>query len=157
MERLDRMSKKLTHIDTKGEARMVDVSDKPIQQRMAVARGEIRMAAATLRLVRGDKIAKGNVLATARIAAIQAAKRTADLIPMCHPLAINHCEVEFDFPKSGNTIVITSTVKVNGQTGVEMEALTAVNLAALTIYDMCKAVDKKMQITNVKLVSKAKK
>ena len=151
------MNRKLTHIDSKGEARMVDVSDKPIQQRTAVARGEIRMAAATLRLIRGDKIAKGNVLATARIAAIQAAKRTADLIPMCHPLAINHCEVEFDFPKSGNTIVITSTVKVNGQTGVEMEALTAVNLAALTIYDMCKAVDKKMRITNVKLVSKAKK
>ena len=115
------------------------------------------MAAATLRLVRGDKIAKGNVLATARIAAIQAAKRTADLIPMCHPLAINHCEVEFDFPKSSNTIVITSTVKVNGQTGVEMEALTAVNLAALTIYDMCKAVDNKMRITNVKLISKTKK
>ena len=136
---------------------MVDVSDKPMQQRMAVARGEIRMAAATLRLVRGDKIAKGNVLAAARIAAIQAAKRTADLIPMCHPLAINHCEVEFDFPKSGNTIVITSTVKVNGQTGVEMEALTAVNLAALTIYDMCKAVDNKMRITNVKLISKIKK
>ena len=151
------MNKKLTHIDTKGEARMVDVSDKPMQQRMAVARGEIRMAAATLRLVRGDKIAKGNVLATARIAAIQAAKRTAELIPMCHPLAINHCEVEFDFPKSGNTIVITSTVKVNGQTGVEMEALTAVNLAALTIYDMCKAVDNKMRITNVKLKSKTKK
>ena len=136
---------------------MVDVSDKPMQQRMAVARGEIRMAPATLRLIRGDKIAKGNVLATARIAAIQAAKRTADLIPMCHPLAINHCEVEFDFPKSGNTIVITSTVKVNGQTGVEMEALTAVNLAALTIYDMCKAVDNKMRITNVKLISKTKK
>ena len=151
------MNRKLTHIDTKGEARMVDVSDKPMQQRMAVARGEIRLAAATLRLIRGDKIAKGNVLATARIAAIQAAKRTADLIPMCHPLAINHCEVEFDFPKSGNTIVITSTVKVNGQTGVEMEALTAVNLAALTIYDMCKAVDNKMRITNVKLVSKTKK
>jgi cyclic pyranopterin phosphate synthase len=157
MERLYAMNRKLTHIDTKGEARMVDVSDKPMQQRMAVARGEIRMAAATLRLVRGDKIAKGNVLATARIAAIQAAKRTADLIPMCHPLAINHCEVEFDFPKSGNTIVITSTVKVNGQTGVEMEALTAVNLAALTIYDMCKAVDNKMRITNVKLISKIKK
>ena len=151
------MSKKLTHIDTKGEARMVDVSDKPIQQRMAVARGEIRMATATIKLIRGDKIAKGNVLATARIAAIQAAKRTADLIPMCHPLAINHCEVEFDFPKSGNTIVITSTVKVNGQTGVEMEALTAVNLAGLTIYDMCKAVDNKMRITNVKLISKTKK
>ena len=136
---------------------MVDVSDKPIQQRTAVARGEIRMAPATIKLIRGDKIAKGNVLATARIAAIQAAKRTADLIPMCHPLAINHCEVEFDFPKSGNTIVITSTVKVNGQTGVEMEALTAVNLAALTIYDMCKAVDSKMRITNVKLTSKTKK
>jgi len=136
---------------------MVDVSDKPMQQRMAVARGEVRMAVATLRLVRGDKIAKGNVLATARIAAIQAAKRTADLIPMCHPLAINYCEVEFDFPKSGNTIVIISTVKVNGQTGVEMEALTAVNLAALTIYDMCKAVDNKMRITNVKLISKIKK
>ena len=151
------MSKKLTHIGTKGEARMVDVSDKPIQQRMAVARGEIRMAPATIKLIRGDKIAKGNVLATARIAAIQAAKRTADLIPMCHPLAINHCEVDFDFPKSGNTIVITSTVKVNGQTGVEMEVLTAVNLAALTIYDMCKAVDNKMRITNVKLISKTKK
>ena len=151
------MSKKLTHIDTKGEARMVDVSDKPMQQRMAVARGEIRMAPATIKLIRGDKIAKGNVLATARIAAIQAAKRTADLIPMCHPLAINHCEVEFDFPKSGNAIVITSTVKVTGQTGVEMEALTAVNLAALTIYDMCKAVDNKMRVTNVKLISKTKK
>ena len=151
------MSKKFTHIDAKGEARMVDVSDKPMQQRMAVARGEIRMAPATIKLIRGDKIAKGNVLSTARIAAIQAAKRTADLIPMCHPLAINHCEVEFDFPKSGNTIVITSTVKVNGQTGVEMEALTAVNLAALTIYDMCKAVDNKMRITNVKLISKIKK
>ena len=151
------MSKKFTHIDVKGEARMVDVSGKPVQQRMAVARGEMRMGSATLKLIRGDKIAKGNVLATARIAAIQAAKRTADLIPMCHPLAINHCEVEFDFPKSGNTIVITSTVKVNGQTGVEMEALTAVNLAALTIYDMCKAVDNKMRITNVKLISKIKK
>ena len=151
------MNKKLTHIDTKGEARMVDVSDKPIQQRTAVARGEMRMAPATIKLIHGDKIAKGNVLATARIAAIQAAKRTADLIPMCHPLAINHCEVEFDFPKSGNAIVITSTVKVTGQTGVEMEALTAVNLAALTIYDMCKAVDNKMRITNVKLISKIKK
>ena len=151
------MNRKLTHIDSKGEARMVDVSDKPMQQRMAVARGEIRMTPATIKLIRDDKIAKGNVLATARIAAIQAAKRTADLIPMCHPLAINHCEVEFDFPKSGNTIVITSTVKVNGQTGVEMEALTAVNLAALTIYDMCKAVDNKMRITNVKLISKIKK
>jgi len=135
---------------------MVDVSEKPVQRRTAVARGEIRMASATLNLVRGDKIAKGNVLATARIAGIQAAKRTGDLIPMCHPLLLDHCEVEFEFPKVGNTIVITATARVAARTGVEMEALTAVNLAALTIYDMCKAVDKKMRITNVKLVSKTK-
>ena len=147
---------KLTHIDAKGEARMVDVSDKPVQQRTAVARGEIRMAKETLRLIRGDKIAKGNVLATARIAGIQAAKRTGDLIPMCHPLPISHCDVEFEIHKSVDRIVITASAKVTAQTGVEMEALTAVNLAALTIYDMCKAVDKKMRITNVKLISKTK-
>jgi cyclic pyranopterin phosphate synthase len=148
--------KKLTHINAKGEAKMVDVSAKPVQQRAATARGEIRMVKETLRLIRRDKIAKGNVLSTARIAGIQAAKRTGDLIPLCHPLPINHCEVEFEFPKSGSAIVITATAKVTAQTGVEMEALTAVNLAALTIYDMCKAVDKKMRITNVKLVSKTK-
>jgi cyclic pyranopterin phosphate synthase len=148
--------KKLTHITAKGEAKMVDVSAKPVQQRSATARGEIRMAKETLRLIRRDKIAKGNVLATARIAGIQAAKRTGDLIPMCHPLPINHCEVEFEFPKTGNAIVVTATAKVAAQTGVEMEALTAVSLAALTIYDMCKAVDKKMRLTNVKLVSKTK-
>ena len=149
--------KKLTHINAKGEAKMVDVSAKPVQQRAATARGEIRMLKETLRLIRRDKIAKGNVLATARIAGIQAAKRTGDLVPLCHPLPINHCEVEFEFPKSGNAIVITATAKVTAQTGVEMEALTAVSLAALTIYDMCKAVDKKMRITNVKLVSKTKR
>jgi cyclic pyranopterin phosphate synthase len=148
---------KLTHIDAKGEARMVDVSGKPVQQRTAVARGEIRMAKETLKLIRGDKIAKGNVLATARIAGIQAAKRTGDLIPMCHPLPISHCEVIFEIPKSGDRIVITATARITAQTGVEMEALTAVNLAALTIYDMCKAVDKKMRITNTRLVSKTKK
>ena len=148
--------KKLTHINAKGEAKMVDVSAKPVQQRSATARGEIRMAKETLRLIRRDKIAKGNVLATARIAGIQAAKRTGDLIPMCHPLPINHCEVEFEFPKTGNAIVVTATAKVAAQTGLEMEALTAVSLAALTIYDMCKAVDKKMRLTNVKLVSKTK-
>ena len=135
---------------------MVDVSDKPVQQRSATARGEIRMAKETLRLIRSDKIAKGNVFATARIAGIQAAKRTGDLIPMCHPLQLSYCEVGFEFPRSGNAIVITATAKVTARTGVEMEALTAVNLAALTIYDMCKAVDKKMRITNVKLVSKTK-
>ena len=148
--------KELTHIDAKGKAKMVDVSAKPVQQRAATARGEIRMAKETLRSIRRDKITKGNVLATARIAGIQAAKRTGDLVPMCHPLPINHCEVEFEFPKAENAIVITATAKVAAQTGVEMEALTAVSLAALTIYDMCKAVDKKMRITNVKLVSKTK-
>ena len=147
---------KLTHIDAKGEARMVDVSGKPVQQRIAVARGEIRMAKKTLNLIQSDEIGKGNVLATAKIAGIQAAKSTANLIPMCHSLPINHCDIEFEFPEGGDTIAITSTVKVNAQTGVEMEALTAANLAALTIYDMCKAVDKNMSITNVKLVSKTK-
>ena len=135
---------------------MVDVSSKPIQQRMAKAQGEIRMARETLKLIRGDEIAKGNVLATARIAGIQAAKRTGELIPLCHPLPISHCEINFEFPTSGDRILIAATTRVMAQTGVEMEALTAVNLAALTIYDMCKAVDKEMRITNVKLASKTK-
>ena len=136
---------------------MVDICDKPIQQRTALARGEIRMTPATLKLVREDKIAKGNVLATARIAGIQAAKRTGDLIPMCHPLALDHCELNFEFPMTNNAIVIKATTRVMARTGVEMEALTAVSLAALTIYDMCKSADKKMRITNVKLISKTKK
>ena len=136
---------------------MVDISDKPIQQRTALARGEIRMTPATLKLVREDKIAKGNVLATARIAGIQAAKRTGDLIPMCHPLALDHCELNFEFPMTNNAIVIKATTRVMARTGIEMEALTAVSLAALTIYDMCKSADKKMRITNVKLISKTKK
>ena len=135
---------------------MVDVSSKPIQQRTARAQGEIRMARETLKLIRGDEIAKGNVLATARIAGIQAAKRTGELIPLCHPLQISHCEINFEFPTSGDRILIAATTRVMAQTGVEMEALMAVNLAALTIYDMCKAVDKEMRITNVKLVSKTK-
>ena len=135
---------------------MVDVSSKPIQQRTAKAQGEIRMAQETLKLIRGDEIAKGNVLATARIAGIQAAKRTGELIPLCHPLPISHCEINFEFPASGDRILIDATTRVMAQTGVEMEALMAVNLAALTIYDMCKAVDKEMRITNVKLVSKTK-
>ena len=136
---------------------MVDVSSKPIQQRTARAQGEIRMASETLKLIRGDEIAKGNVLATARIAGIQAAKRTGELIPLCHPLPISHCEINFEFSTSGDRILIDATTRVMAQTGVEMEALMAVNLAALTIYDMCKAVDKEMCITNVKLVSKIKK
>ena len=147
---------RLTHIDAKGEASMDDVSSKPVQKRTATARGEIRMSKDTLKLIRTNKIAKGNVLATARLAGIQAAKRTGDLIPLCHPLPLSHCAVDFGFPKTADRILITATATVTAQTGVEMEALTAVNLAALAIYDMCKAVDKKMRITNVKLISKTK-
>lgn len=135
---------------------MVDVSAKPVSRRIAIACGEIRLQAATLRLIQSNKIAKGNVLATARIAGIQAAKKTGDLIPLCHPLPITHCEVEFEIPKTNDRIFISATAKITAQTGVEMEALTAVSIAALTIYDMCKAVDKKMRISNIKLVSKEK-
>jgi cyclic pyranopterin phosphate synthase len=148
--------KRLSHIDTNGEARMVDVSAKPVQGREAVARGEIRVARSTLKLVESQAIAKGNVLATARVAGIQAAKKCADLIPLCHPLPISHCEVRFEIPPGRDRIVITASARVTAQTGVEMEALTAVSVAALTIYDMCKAVDKKMRIGDIRLVSKTK-
>ncbi len=149
--------KKLTHIDSRGEASMVDVSAKPVLHREAVARGEIRLQRETLRLIESHQIAKGNVLATARLAGILAAKKTGELIPLCHPLPITHCEVNFDIPPSADRVIITASAKISAQTGVEMEALMAVNIAALTIYDMCKAVDKKMRITDIKLVSKTKK
>ncbi len=136
---------------------MVDVSTKPIMLREAVAQGEIRLQKSTLALIRDNKVAKGNVLATARIAGISAAKKTGELIPLCHPLPITHCEVLFDIPASNDRIVISSSAKISAQTGVEMEALTAVSVAALTIYDMCKAVDKTMQITAIQLISKTKK
>ena len=136
---------------------MVDVSAKPVVLREAIAQGEIRLQRATIALIQSNKIAKGNVLATARVAGIQAAKKTGELIPLCHPLPITHCEVNFDIPKSHDRIVITASAKIAAQTGVEMEALTAVTVAALTIYDMCKAVDKKMAIERVKLVSKTKR
>ena len=136
---------------------MVDVSAKPVQLREAVARGEIRLQRSTLVMVTDDLIAKGNVLATARIAGIQAAKKCGELIPLCHPLPITHCEVNFEIPKSHDRIVITASAKIAAQTGIEMEALTAVSVAALTIYDMCKAVDKAMVISEIKLVSKTKK
>jgi cyclic pyranopterin phosphate synthase len=135
---------------------MVDVSAKPPMHRVAVARGEIRLAEATLDLIERHQIAKGNVLATARLAGILAAKQTGDLIPLCHPLPISHCEVTFEIPMTRNRIVITASARITAQTGVEMEALTAVSVAALTIYDMCKAVDKRMQITGIKLISKTK-
>ncbi len=149
--------KKLTHIDTRGEATMVDVSAKPVMQREAVARGEIRLQRATLKLIESQTIAKGNVLAAARLAGILAAKKTGELIPLCHPLPLTHCEVNFDIPPSRDRIVITASAKVAAQTGVEMEALTAVSIAALTIYDMCKAVDQNMRVTEIKLLSKTKR
>ena len=148
--------KKLTHIDARGEANMVDVSSKPVMRREAVARGEIRLAKATLSLIDSHTIAKGNVLAAARLAGIVAAKKTGELIPLCHPLPITHCEVNFEIPRSRDRIIITAITRIAAQTGVEMEALTAVSVAALTIYDMCKAVDKKMRIMDIKLISKTK-
>ncbi len=147
---------RLSHINRRGEASMVDVSAKPVLFREAQARGEIRLQPATLRLVATNRIAKGNVLATARLAGILAAKRTGQLIPLCHPLPLSHCEVNFDLPARRDRIVITASAKVAAQTGVEMEALTAVSVAALTIYDMCKAVDKTMRITGIQLVAKTK-
>ena len=135
---------------------MVDVSAKPVQLREAVARGEIRLQKATLKLIESQAVAKGNVLATARLAGILAAKKTGELIPLCHPLPITHCEVNFEIPKSRDRIVITASAKIAAQTGVEMEALTAVSIAGLTIYDMCKAVDKTLRISELKLVSKTK-
>lgn len=149
--------KKLTHIDTSGEASMVDVSAKPVMFREAVASGEVRIQKATLRLINSQTIAKGNVLAAARLAGILAAKKTGELIPLCHPLPLTHCEVNFTIPNTRDRIVITASAKIAAQTGVEMEALTAVSIAALTIYDMCKAVDRTMRVTNVRLVSKTKR
>ena len=148
--------KKLSHIDASGNAAMVDVSTKPVSVRHAVARGEVELRPATLKNIHENQIAKGNVLATARLAGIMAAKKTGELIPLCHPLAISHCEVLFEFPESCDRIVITASARITAQTGVEMEALTAVAVAALTIYDMCKAIDDAMKIGNIHLVSKTK-
>jgi len=148
--------KGLSHLNRRGEASMVDVSTKPVVLREAIASGEIRLSKATVRLITSHQIAKGNVLATARLAGILAAKNTGNLIPLCHPLPLSHCEVNFEIPKTRDRIVITASAKIAAQTGVEMEALTAVSVAALTIYDMCKAVDKRMHITGIKLVSKSK-
>jgi cyclic pyranopterin phosphate synthase len=134
---------------------MVDVSAKPTVLREAIASGEIVLQPQPIRSIQKDQIAKGNVLAVARIAGISAAKKTGDLIPLCHPLPITHCEVQFVVEK--NRIVITASAKIAAQTGIEMEALTAVSVAALTIYDMCKAIDKKMRIQNIRLISKTKK
>jgi cyclic pyranopterin phosphate synthase len=144
----------LTHTDEQGRASMVDVSGKPVQTREAVAVGFIALEASTLDLIRQNGLKKGDVLAVARIAGIQAAKQTQLLIPLCHQIPLSKVAVDFDMQASG--IQITATTKTIAQTGVEMEALTAVSLAALTIYDMCKAVDKSMVIQKVRLISKTK-
>ncbi len=144
----------LTHIDASGRARMVDVSDKPATAREAVAAGRIVMAPATLRLAVEGSGKKGEVLATAELAGVMAAKRTADLIPLCHPLALSKVEVAVVPAEDGSGLEVTARVKTTGPTGVEMEALTAVSVACLTLYDMLKAADKAMTIEAVRLVSK---
>ncbi len=149
------MTGKLSHLDEKGEARMVDVSEKPTTARMAVAKGVVQMDPATLRLIEEGALAKGEVLQVARIAGIMAAKRTADLIPLCHPLSLSSVAIEFAPDEARSLIEVTATAKVTGPTGVEMEALTAASVACLTIYDMAKAVDRAMRITDLRLVHKS--
>ena len=145
----------LTHLDGDGNARMVDVTGKDVTFRVATAEGEVNMQPETLRLIVDGKHAKGDVMAVARIAGIQAAKKCADLIPLCHPLALSSVRVELQPDVGENLVRITATCKLSGKTGVEMEALTAVSVAALTIYDMCKAVDKGMTISGVRLLTKS--
>jgi cyclic pyranopterin phosphate synthase len=147
-----RTTKRLTHLSKRGEARMVDVSDKVPTERVAVAEGFVRMRPATLALVRGGNAKKGDVLGAARLAGIMAAKRTHELIPLCHPLALSKVSVEIAPARDG--LKVQATVKVTGKTGVEMEALTAVSVACLTIYDMVKAVEKSMQIDGIRLIEK---
>jgi cyclic pyranopterin monophosphate synthase len=146
--------KKLTHIDKEGKAKMVDVGGKPATQREAVARGAVYMKKETLRLIADKKIAKGNVFETARIAGIMAAKKTCEFIPLCHQLNLSSVSVDFDIDRKKNKVDIEAKVKCTGQTGVEMEALAAVSVAALTIYDMCKAVDKAMVLSDIMLIEK---
>ena len=146
---------KLTHLDAEGRAAMVDVSDKAETARVAVAKGRIEMAPETLALIAEGGVKKGDVLSVARLAGIMAAKRTADLIPLCHPLALTSVAVELAPEPERDAIEITATCKLSGKTGVEMEALTAVAVAALTVYDMCKAVDRGMTIGEIRLVHKS--
>lgn len=149
------MAEKLSHFDDKGRAIMVDVGDKQTTERLAVACGEVLMQASTLSRILDRNMEKGDVLNVARVAGIMAAKKTSDLIPLCHPLLISSVQIEFTPDRERNRILVEATVKVTGRTGVEMEALTAVTAAGLTIYDMCKAVDKTMQLDNIRLMRKA--
>ncbi len=144
----------LTHFDAKGDAQMVDVSEKDVTDRTATARGAVEMAPETLALIREGRAKKGDVLAVARLAGIMAAKRTADLIPLCHPLPLSKVSLELTADAQRSRVEIEATVKTTGRTGVEMEALTAVSVAQLTVYDMVKAVDKAMRLTDTRLVFK---
>ncbi len=146
--------KRLTHVDRHGQARMVDISEKDETRREAVARGTITMQPETLRMIEKGRIPKGDVLAAARLAGLMAAKRVPDLIPLCHPLLLSSAEVEFTPVEKTGRLDIESRIKVTGRTGAEMEALTAVAMAALTVYDMCKAVDKEMVIGAIRLIGK---
>jgi cyclic pyranopterin phosphate synthase len=148
------MAAKLTHLDDSGRAHMVDVGDKADTERLAVARGEVVMKKATFDLIHAGVMKKGDVLTVAQIAGIAAAKRTSELIPLCHPLPLTHVDVSLALDEALPGVVITATVKTTGKTGVEMEALTAVSVAALTVYDMAKSAEKTMKIQNIRLVEK---
>ena len=145
----------LTHLDEHGRARMVDVGDKPVSDRRAVARASVRMAPATAAAVRDGNAPKGDVIATARIAGIQAAKRTSELIPLCHGLPLSSVDVEAEIDAGAGTVTLTATARTRAQTGVEMEALTAASIAALTVYDMVKALEKGVEIAEVVLLEKS--
>jgi cyclic pyranopterin phosphate synthase len=147
-------SKKLSHVDARGRARMVDVGDKAVTARTAVAGAVLRMRPATLRRIVAGGMPKGDVLAVARIAGIAAAKQTAQLIPLCHPLLLSHVEVEFRPAVARGALAVESSVRLEGRTGAEMEALTATAIAALTVYDMCKAIDRAITITDLRLLGK---
>ncbi len=151
----ERAQQGFTHLDAQGAARMVDVGGKEVTQRSAVARGSVRMAPTTLDQIEASAIAKGDVLATARLAGIMAAKRTAELIPLCHPLPVTSVTVDLAPDRDSGALEIAATVACTGRTGVEMEALTAVSVAALTVYDMCKAIDRGMTIGDIRLEEKS--
>ena len=148
------MSNKLNHFDSKGNAIMVDVTEKKVTERQAIARGKIFVNDETYKRILEGNMAKGDVLAVARVAGIMATKKTSELIPMCHPLMLTKSQIDFEFNEEEKSITAISLVKLSGQTGVEMEALTGVNVALLTIYDMCKAIDKNMIISDIHLVEK---
>ncbi len=148
------MKDKFTHFDNEGNAVMVDVTEKNKTERVAIATGKVKTSRKTIDLIKNGEIGKGDVLGVARVAGIMAIKKASDLIPMCHPLMINGCSIDFEIDEENSEIIINSKVKIFEKTGVEMEALTGVSVAALTIYDMCKAVDKRMEIDGIHLVKK---